>query len=252
MPHRIRHFVLPLVAMCFVTSGVNGQQLDASPEIDVVSNVVSDIAAHLTTALRDKKPAAAPASDIYHPVVQNAGKPVMHSVAADETQSIALASYEEVQSTQQVITSPTKHGIDNAVVQLADDVSAPRSPTKQALTTTDRRFPLQPDDSPESAGSPNLVRKLMVAMACAVCSVVLLTLTTRFAGSARKTKEDEAMQLVSTFRLAPRCTLSLLRVEGKSVLVSRDATGVRQLLVLQKDFETMLETPVDDEIRERS
>ena len=89
-------------------------------------------------------------------------------------------------------------------------------------------------------------------MACAVCSVVLLTLTTRFAGSARKTKEDEAMQLVSTFRLAPRCTLSLLRVEGKSVLVSRDATGVRQLLVLQKDFETMLETPVDDEIRERS
>lgn len=290
MPHRLRHSVFLLMAMCCLSANVNGQQLAASPELDVVSNVVSDIAAHLSSALRDQTSDMQPEvqtvryaneiarntagyesrespANIELPVVASAENMVVPNEASTERHTVALASHEgpssrqqkpsrQLKLTQQIKPSTdTENGPDDAIVQYADEVSLQRESTLPKLTTADstidRRFPWSAQDTPASEGVPSLMRKLMMAMACAVCTVVLLTITTRYASSSRKPTDAGAMQLISTFRLAPRCTLSLLRIEGKSVLVSRDATGVRQLLVLQKDFESILDSPVDDVTPER-
>lgn len=44
------------------------------------------------------------------------------------------------------------------------------------------------------------------------------------------------LELVSTLSLAPRCCLTLVRVQGRSILVARDASGVKEMVVIPGDF----------------
>lgn len=51
---------------------------------------------------------------------------------------------------------------------------------------------------------------------------------------------DAPLKLISSLAIAPRCTVSLLQASGNAYLVARDATGIKHIVPVQKDFPSLM------------
>lgn len=56
----------------------------------------------------------------------------------------------------------------------------------------------------------------------------------------RGSSAEGPLELLATLSIAPRCSISLLQVQGQAVLVARDASGVKNMLLLQPTFESFV------------
>lgn len=99
--------------------------------------------------------------------------------------------------------------------------------------------------SRESSKTLELYVRRMLALLClggAVCITVWCFAKRR---QAPRHEVGDSLELVSTLALAPRCSVSLVRADGQSVLIARDASGVKELVLLPGGFESLLDTSAE-------
>ena len=83
------------------------------------------------------------------------------------------------------------------------------------------------------------VRKLLIAVGSASALCVALLLGIRWQGKGNVPDGGE-LKLISTLPLAPRCSVTLIQASGQSFLVTRDASGVRDIVPVQPRFDSLL------------
>lgn len=85
-------------------------------------------------------------------------------------------------------------------------------------------------------------KRAMVGASMAIfLSLLLLIFLKRSRPGFVGTKSPEGLQLLSTISIAPRCCLSLVQAREHTIVIARDASGLKEMIVLPDTFEAYLE-----------
>ena len=87
-----------------------------------------------------------------------------------------------------------------------------------------------------------LVRRAVVAIVLSGGLAIALFLAVgKRSMSAKGSGSAADLELLGTLSLAPRCCVSLIRAQHQTILVARDSSGVKQMIVLGGGFEALLD-----------
>ncbi len=124
-------------------------------------------------------------------------------------------------------------------------------PASYAAPHAERPAELSPFSGPDSLDLSGTIKKISFALAVSLLGCVVVMVAARFfqqgRGVPRVASETAKNQIPpprieQTLSLGNKSLLRLVRVGNQQVLVATDATGIRSVLAIQPEFESMLQT----------
>ena len=87
-----------------------------------------------------------------------------------------------------------------------------------------------------------LVRRAAIAVGLSLTlAAVLLAITVLKQRTLGQPGDGEDLQILSTISLAPRCCLTLVKAQEQTILVARDSSGVKSMIVVPNHFSSFLD-----------